>query len=69
MREKGSVIQEEDLPEELKVCSSPISNDSDERDKIINALKQAKGNKSLAAKLLGIHRTTLWRKLRELGIE
>lgn len=66
---KGSVIQEENLPEELKVCSSPISNGSDERDKIINALKQANGNKSLAAKLLGIHRTTLWRKLRELGIE
>jgi transcriptional regulator of acetoin/glycerol metabolism len=27
------------------------------------------GNRSLAAKVLGIHRTTLWRKMREYGLE
>ncbi|MDQ7082212.1 MAG: helix-turn-helix domain-containing protein [Aquificota bacterium] len=66
---RGSVIREEDLPEEIGSTSySPVPRSSDEADRIREALKQAGGNKSLAAKLLGIHRTTLWRKMRELGI-
>lgn len=32
------------------------------------ALEQAEGNKSLAAKLLGIDRTTLWRRMRKAGM-
>jgi transcriptional regulator with GAF, ATPase, and Fis domain len=36
-----------------------------ERKHIILALQHAKGNKTLAARLLGIHRKTLWRKLKE----
>jgi transcriptional regulator with PAS, ATPase and Fis domain len=36
-----------------------------ERKHIILALRHAKGNKTLAARLLGIHRKTLWRKLKE----
>ncbi|WP_457601029.1 helix-turn-helix domain-containing protein, partial [Hydrogenivirga sp.] len=31
-------------------------------------LYECGGNKSLAARVLGMHRTTLWRKLKELGI-
>ena len=31
-------------------------------------LEEVGGNKSLAAKILGMHRTTLWRKLKEFGI-
>jgi transcriptional regulator of acetoin/glycerol metabolism len=40
-----------------------------ERDTIRAALDRARGNKSIAASELGIGRTTLYRKLRELGIE
>lgn len=35
---------------------------------ITDALTQAKGVQTVAAKLLGIDRTTLWRKMRRLGI-
>lgn len=40
-----------------------------ERAEIVAALRQADGNRSKAADLLGIGRTTLYRKLRALGIE
>lgn len=38
-----------------------------EREKISQALEEVGGNKSEAAKRLGISRTTLWRKLKELS--
>ncbi|MBI4608514.1 MAG: sigma-54-dependent Fis family transcriptional regulator, partial [Candidatus Rokubacteria bacterium] len=40
-----------------------------ERERILKALERAGGNQSEAARALGINRTTLWRKLREYGIE
>lgn len=40
-----------------------------ERAIIIEALEQARYRKGRAAEALGISRTTLWRKVRELGIE
>ena len=39
-----------------------------EREAIIKALAAAGGNKSEAAGLLGIGRTTLYRRLRQLGL-
>lgn len=41
-----------------------------ERETLLEALRQANGNKTLAAKILGIDRVTLWRKLKkyEIGI-
>jgi hypothetical protein len=43
--------------------------ESAERDAIIRALDAADGNKSEAAKLLGLGRTTLYRRLRQLGLD
>jgi transcriptional regulator of acetoin/glycerol metabolism len=43
--------------------------ESAERTEIVAALRQADGNRSAAAGLLGIGRTTLYRKLRALGID
>jgi propionate catabolism operon transcriptional regulator len=40
-----------------------------ERGIVLDALQQARYNKSRAAESLGISRTTLWRKIRELGID
>ena len=40
-----------------------------ERKQIIHALEQAKGNRTLAAALLGIGRTTLYNKIRMYGIK
>ena len=43
--------------------------DDMEKKQIIHALEQAKGNRKLAATLLGIGRTTLYNKMKAYGIE
>ena len=53
--------------------TSPVSfalhNDMEEKERILRALKQANGNRSIAAELLGIGRTTLYSKLEEYGLK
>jgi transcriptional regulator of acetoin/glycerol metabolism len=40
-----------------------------EREQLLAALDEAGWNQSRAARILGMHRTTIWRKMKELGIE
>jgi two-component system response regulator HydG len=40
-----------------------------EKQAILNTIRQLNGDKLTAAKLLGIGKTTLYRKLKEYGIE
>ncbi len=72
-------IQPIHLPEELKEKvkservfyeekSSLDNNTLSERELILQVLRETKGNKTLAAKILGMHRTTLWRKIKEYNI-
>jgi DNA-binding NtrC family response regulator len=42
---------------------------SAERNAIESALQTAKGNRALAARTLGIHRTALYKKMKRLGME
>lgn len=52
------------------VCQFLIQeNDSEEKKSILEALKKCGGNKSSTSEMLGISRTTLWRKMKEFGIE
>ena len=43
--------------------------ESAERTELLAALRQSDGNRSKAASLLGIGRTTLYRKIHTLGID
>ena len=72
VRCRGSVIQPGDLPPEmLQSCPTPMIEESgaNETERILAAIKWAKGNRTRAATLLGISRATLYRRLKELGID
>jgi PAS domain S-box-containing protein len=72
----GGHIALQHLPLELQefVPSLPVSNpapqpdDASERKLLLHILEKARWNKTSAAKLLGVSRTTLYRKLQEQGI-
>jgi PAS domain S-box-containing protein len=66
-------IRREHLPDEvLAVCSAdvqPALSKASEKDLILDALRRSGGNRARAARELGVHRSTLWRKLKTLGLE
>ncbi|MFO7568052.1 MAG: sigma 54-interacting transcriptional regulator [Enhygromyxa sp.] len=74
---EGPVLEAEELPPELRGEPPPrttrahaaMSPEDEEKARILEALRIAGGLKSQAAELLGISRTTLWRKMRELKLE
>ncbi len=49
--------------------SFALRNDVEDKERIWRALEQANDNRSLAAELLGIGRTTLYSKLEEYGLK
>ena len=49
--------------------SFALRNDVEEKERILRALKQANGNRKVAAELLEIGRTTLYSKLEEYGLK
>jgi hypothetical protein len=68
----SAIIDSRQLPDHLRRGSRARQRtliETAERDAIIRALDLAGGNKSTAAELLGIGRTTLYRRLRQLHIE
>lgn len=71
---RGDYLHPQHLPPALQAAPSsefgpdPTPTDAGERDDLERALAQCQWNRSAAATRLGIHRTTLWRKMRELGI-
>ncbi len=78
----GSIIQKEHLPAELRPTSAPAPDSgparpvdqdpltaaADERSRIQAALEGNDGNRTRAARELGIDRTTLWRKMKRYGL-
>lgn len=72
LQTEDDVITEDDLEFSCEQISSPVGftlkSGEEERERILRALKQAGGNKKLAARLLGIGRTTLYNKLDEYGL-
>ncbi|WIG94266.1 sigma 54-interacting transcriptional regulator [Myxococcus sp. SDU36] len=70
---EGPVVHEADLPPEFSEprqpapVTRPAPEASLEPERIRAALAQVDGNRSEAARLLGVSRVTLWRRLRALG--
>jgi two-component system response regulator HydG len=78
IRADGNRIEAQHLPAEIR-DSVPMEvlegaryrsepGGTDERSAILSALEDAEGNRTRAAEILGMSRTTLWRKMRSYGI-
>jgi sigma-54 dependent transcriptional regulator, acetoin dehydrogenase operon transcriptional activator AcoR len=67
---RAGVIQPADLPAEFRTASRrPLNRiEAVERDAIVRGLEDARGNKAQAAKLLGMSRATIYRKIHDYGI-
>jgi len=72
----GGAIGKQHLPPKiLKTigASSKLSicypDDSDEREKFLKVLQQAGGNQSEAARMLGVSRVTIWKRMKKYGID
>jgi DNA-binding NtrC family response regulator len=69
---KGRVIQPEDLPPEILHPEATFVMETaapqDEKTRMVAALESVGGNRTLAARLLGMNRATLYRRLVELDL-
>ncbi|MCP5372936.1 MAG: sigma 54-interacting transcriptional regulator [Hyphomicrobiales bacterium] len=72
-----NVVMPASLPQEIRDYHAPSAARATDgsargadraRDEIVETLHQARGNKAEAARMLGIDRTTLWRRMRRLGL-
>lgn len=73
IRCKGSVIQIEDLPPEIldTAYSQPrfdkVYNNTNSKERLLAALESAGGNRTIAARLLGMSRATFYRRLSDFN--
>ena len=75
---RGEVLDVEHLPQHLgkltvrvftpTAASAPATLEAQEKEHILHALELANGNRSEAARMLGIDRVSLWRKLKKYGM-
>jgi two-component system response regulator HydG len=71
----GRVIGPEDLPEQIQPVRAGREGErvrllaEVEREQVLRALRAVGGNKAAAARLLGLDRKTLYRKLEQYGVE
>jgi len=66
----GETLEATDLPDYVFVDKKTEGNEpAIDRARLQSALALCKGNRTLTAKHLGISRVTLWKRLKEMGIE
>lgn len=56
------------VPADYVAAPSSAENDMTEKTALLEALCQCNGNKSQTAKLLGVHRMTVWNRMRKYGV-
>jgi two-component system, NtrC family, response regulator HydG len=65
-------IEPPHLPPDLIQATAPLPTtlpaDEQKKQELLQALAQARGNKSLAAKILGVSRVTVWNRLHRYGL-
>lgn len=74
---RGGAIDVEHLPVKVRQNSGNTKagvmknsvNESRDRENLMQALEQARGNQSEAARILGVSRVTVWKKIKKYGIE
>ena len=76
---EGDCLSVLDLPAEIRAAASYASNavskepltpeQQAERQRILDALRETRGSKTKAARLLGYSRVTLWKKLQQFGLQ
>ncbi|MFZ5453578.1 MAG: sigma-54 interaction domain-containing protein [Thermodesulfobacteriota bacterium] len=74
---EDGLITAEHLPPKLSSLEPPGESpreagglpDTDEKTALIDALRQARGNQSQAAALLGVSRVTVWHRMKKYGID
>lgn len=73
LRCSGTTIRTQDLPPEIlasrRLHPNPVGMAGGEKGAILTALERTGGNRSEAARLLGISRATFYRRLAELGLD
>ncbi len=73
---KGPVIFERHLPElddplayGIGQVAVPPPADPDDRESILRALRKTGGHREAASRLLGISRTSMWRRMKQMGLQ
>ncbi len=79
IRAGGKRIEAQHLPREVREAASGVGRGlsryrveeggEDEKERIVRALREADGVRAKAAEVLGMGRTTLWRKMKQYGLE
>jgi len=70
VKAQGDQLRREDLPRELCTSVAPLPGTPDgERERLLDALERTGWHRTRASELLGIDRSTLWRRMRKLNIE
>ena len=72
----GGAIGKQHLPPKILKTTEAAStqtvcypNNSGEREKFLKVLQQAGGNQSEAARILGVSRVTIWKRMKKYGID
>lgn len=62
---------QEEAGEKIEPIRDTVNSQNEpvKKQELMNALKESKGNQSLAAKILGVNRVTVWNRMKKFGID